>query len=590
MIADYYGAADRRFLEHAFAQVGGIVGQEVLEAELATVRLKSGGVEPAVLHGGALWLMNKRLHDPRLRRRIARTLADLQSGLAGAPANAPTAEAREMAAALDTEGLVFLPNVLTESQISDVRQHLAASGRTTREHTVLHYAIEDVVQAPHVLNAVLAPWLLDVVTAYLGAPATLVDVSAWESLPGSDEPGGAQIFHRDRDDFRACKLFVYLDDVDTHSGPHVYARRSHDPDAMSEGLASKLFQSNGRDQASDIEAIFGERVVEITGPVGTSFLENTYGFHRGKVPTKGRRLILQAVYGLVPFPHRIERLIAGGASALPKHPSSRHAGRLAVPPVPDLTLDINVSDEDFAAICAHLRANPRDLLLIDAARDLIGRRRYKQALASGKLTITEDQAALWHDALQHNLDGLKSWGAVARTNRLARALSVIDRVFFGAQKLKVLSIGPRTEMELLALVAHGFAPQNIRGLDLFSYSPWIDVGNMHHMPYPEGSFDVVIAGWVLVYSSDPQQACREMLRVAKDRGIIAIGATRWPEERWRREGKGRTQQHYPGAWDVLEMFGSAVRTVYVQHDSESTDAEGRTIVVFEVSKGGGGEP
>jgi hypothetical protein len=248
-------------------------------------------------------------------------------------------------------------------------------------------------------------------------------------------------------------------------------------------------------------------------------------------------------------------------------------------------MEIAVQNDDLERIFEHLRKNPRDLLLIDYARDLIARRRFETFKASGEVKITEDQNDLWHDALQHNLGGLTNWGSVGRTNRLVRAMSSIDRVFFNAHKLKVLSIGPRTEMELLALVAHNFRPENIRGLDLFSYSPWVDVGNMHSMPYQDNTYDVVVAGWVLVYSSNPEQACREMLRVAKNRGIIAIGATRWTEERRLREGKGRTAKHYPSTWDILEMFGTSVRNVYVQHDTDEPIVdEGRTIVVFDVNK------
>ncbi len=43
------------------------------------------------------------------------------------------------------------------------------------------------------------------------------------------------------------------------------------------------------------------------------------------------------------------------------------------------------------------------------------------------------------------------------------------------------------------MVSHGL---NIRGLDLFSCSPRIDVGDMHDMRYADNSFDVIFLGWV----------------------------------------------------------------------------------------------
>jgi SAM-dependent methyltransferase len=257
---------------------------------------------------------------------------------------------------------------------------------------------------------------------------------------------------------------------------------------------------------------------------------------------------------------------------------------MAAPSNEQSKVEIVIEREDLDDIFGHLKRNPQEFLMVDYARGVIARRRYAQAMAAKGVEVTSDKTSLWPDALDHNLKGIDQWHLVSRTNRLIRPLCAIDRVFMHARELKALSIGPRTEMELLNLVAQGFLPENIRGLDLFSTSPWIDVGNMHSMPYPDNSFDVVIAGWVLVYSSDPDQACREMLRVAGDKGIIALGATRLPEERWAAEGNGRTRKHYPGVWDILEMFGTAVRNVYVQHESESADEEGRTIVIFDVKK------
>lgn len=245
-------------------------------------------------------------------------------------------------------------------------------------------------------------------------------------------------------------------------------------------------------------------------------------------------------------------------------------------------MKIEINEKDFNGIVDYLRQNPQELFQIDYARYRIACRRYLEAKEN--LKISDDKDALWSDALAHNLQGMESFSARARSNRLVRPLCAIDRVFFAADKLRALCVGPRTEMELLSLVGHGFKPGNIKGLDLFSYTPWIEVGNMHNMPYADNSFDVVIAGWVLTYSADPERACREFLRVAADRGIIAIGATVLDEAGRAADGNGRTAMHYPRADDLLKIFGNAVRNVYVRHESESDDSEGRTILIFDVRK------
>ena len=240
--------------------------------------------------------------------------------------------------------------------------------------------------------------------------------------------------------------------------------------------------------------------------------------------------------------------------------------------------DALMTRADFADIVQHLEQSPNELFLIDYARYRVARRRFMEAKARTTLKFAEQKTDLWGNTLEHNLKAMEDFAGVSRVNRLIRPLYAIDRVYFRAKDLKVLSVGPRTEMELLSLLGQGFARENIRGLDLFSYSPWIDAGNMHHMAYADNSFDVLIAGWVLAYSNDPHQACREFLRVVRDKGIIAIGLTRLPTSR-RAEGN-----YMPNATELLDVFGSAVRRVYVRHDGESDDEESRTIVIFDVNK------
>ncbi|MBN8603065.1 MAG: class I SAM-dependent methyltransferase [Planctomycetes bacterium] len=73
------------------------------------------------------------------------------------------------------------------------------------------------------------------------------------------------------------------------------------------------------------------------------------------------------------------------------------------------------------------------------------------------------------------------------------------------------------------MVAKGFNPKNIRGIDLISYSPWVDSGDMHKLPYGDGEFDAVVCGWTLSYSSHPDLAAMEMMRVVKKGGVVAVG-------------------------------------------------------------------
>src|SRR6185503_15939354 len=99
-------------------------------------------------------------------------------------------------------------------------------------------------------------------------------------------------------------------------------------------------------------------------------------------------------------------------------------------------------------------------------------------------TVEGDGKGVVLNTIRHNLKGLTDL-TVNRSHMLVRPLSVIEAL---GPESRVLAIGPRTEGELLNLFAHGFSPDRVRGLDLISYSPLIDLGNMHHLPYPDGSW------------------------------------------------------------------------------------------------------
>ncbi len=93
------------------------------------------------------------------------------------------------------------------------------------------------------------------------------------------------------------------------------------------------------------------------------------------------------------------------------------------------------------------------------------------------------------------------------------------------KKLKVLSIGPRSEGEIFNLFANGFELKNLVGVDLFSYSPLIKLGDMHNLDFNDEEFDIVLMGWCLAYSNNKKQALSEVNRVLKKKGLLVVGYT-----------------------------------------------------------------
>ena len=87
-------------------------------------------------------------------------------------------------------------------------------------------------------------------------------------------------------------------------------------------------------------------------------------------------------------------------------------------------------------------------------------------------------------------------------------------------KRDLLIIGPRYETEILIAKSFGF--KNIKALDTFSYSPLIDVGDMHAMKYLDESFNSIICGWTLTYSDKPTVVAKEIVRVMKKNAILVL--------------------------------------------------------------------
>ncbi len=144
-----------------------------------------------------------------------------------------------------------------------------------------------------VLELANDPRVLEIARRYLGATPTLSDLNAWWSFPGPRKPKEAQLFHRDRDDLRFCKLMVYLTDVDMTTGPHVYVRGSNSDDRL---LVAR------RHSDEEVEQTFGkDRIEYFCEPAGTAFFVDTGGMHKGLLPTHGERLILEIHYSLMPI-------------------------------------------------------------------------------------------------------------------------------------------------------------------------------------------------------------------------------------------------------------------------------------------------
>jgi hypothetical protein len=125
------------------------------------------------------------------------------------------------------------------------------------------------------------PRLLELANAYLQMWSKLEYVDVWYTAPaGTDERRASQRWHRDFNDRRLLKAFLYLVDVDEESGPFEYVPRSAPGGELDQLWPWRPLGENYPPDDEFAERING-RSVTFSAPKGTIIFCNTSGFHRG---------------------------------------------------------------------------------------------------------------------------------------------------------------------------------------------------------------------------------------------------------------------------------------------------------------------
>jgi SAM-dependent methyltransferase len=126
-----------------------------------------------------------------------------------------------------------------------------------------------------------------------------------------------------------------------------------------------------------------------------------------------------------------------------------------------------------------------------------------------------------HSVIEHNLTAFDHDAAFGCGNRMTILIYPLSALIQDHALAKVLIIGPRTEDDIYLAKSVGLI--NTKGVDLFSYSPYIELGDCHRLPYADAEFDAVVLGWVIAYCGDPALALHEAQRVLKPGGYLAVG-------------------------------------------------------------------
>jgi len=207
---------------------------------------------------------------------------------------------------LDHNGYAPLPALLSVDQIADIRSFFRSrllaprSGigaaftidQVPQDMRMADYSLKDIIDAPHILELANHPSLLQLAARYIGCKPTISALGLRWSFPNAAAGNDVQAFHRDSDDWRYMKVLVYLTDVDDEAGPHVYVKGTHRTRAP---MRLQLYKD------AEIRQRYGDdQLIVATGAAGFGFAVDTSGIHKGAVPTRKPRLMLQIQYSLLP--------------------------------------------------------------------------------------------------------------------------------------------------------------------------------------------------------------------------------------------------------------------------------------------------
>ncbi len=136
--------------------------------------------------------------------------------------------------------------------------------------------------------------LLEIATNYLGYVPQLFEVYVEKTIPVGDEaPAHSQNWHRDPEEKRTLKIFLYLSDVTTESGPFTYIKGSS---PTSKGKYRNLYPQKLPDGSYPSEIQISNKINKsdlfvATGNQGSIIFCDTAGLHRGGYAKSHHRIM-----------------------------------------------------------------------------------------------------------------------------------------------------------------------------------------------------------------------------------------------------------------------------------------------------------
>lgn len=139
--------------------------------------------------------------------------------------------------------------------------------------------------------------ILQIANAYFGLFTQLRFYDVWHTIATTAPARESQLWHRDREDYFICKVFVYLNDVDEGAGPFTYATGTHFKGSR---RGEPPFTLEGHVQRSDDSQMAvvapKDKWITGTGARGTIIFADTRGYHKGGLARTSDRIMYNCMF------------------------------------------------------------------------------------------------------------------------------------------------------------------------------------------------------------------------------------------------------------------------------------------------------
>jgi hypothetical protein len=148
------------------------------------------------------------------------------------------------------------------------------------------------------LQFTLSHTLRDIVNTYMNMFTRMkyYHLAKTIPVPPGEAPVQSQRWHRDPEEKRMCKVFIYLSDVDEGSGPFMYVPQSVYGKKWGHLFPQKTPEGIYPPEGAVEKIIPQKEIKTMTGKAGTVIFCDTTGIHRGGYAVQNERIMFTAFY------------------------------------------------------------------------------------------------------------------------------------------------------------------------------------------------------------------------------------------------------------------------------------------------------